>query len=114
MNAVILALLVAIRAVESSDGTDPNARGNELQITSVCVADVNRIYGTSYTMSDVQTREKAEEIATKYLSYWGARKSPSPTAETYARIWHRGPSKWRDEKGEIYWERVKTVLEGER
>lgn len=50
MNTAILALLVALRAAESTNGIDPRAYGNELQITPICVADVNRIYGMSYTI----------------------------------------------------------------
>lgn len=43
MNTAILALLVALCAVESTNGIDPRAGGNELQIMPICVADVNRI-----------------------------------------------------------------------
>ena len=110
MKEVILVLLTAIRAVESSNGADPNANGNDLQITPICVQDVNRIYGTSYTMADVRDRRRSEEIAVLYLSYWGPRKSARPTAETFARIWHRGPNDWRDRRGTVYWRKVRQHL----
>lgn len=110
MKASILALLVALRAVESANGLDPRAGGNDLQITQICVADVNRIYGTAYTMRDVVDRRRSEEIAVLYLSYWGQRCNPHPDAETFARIWHRGPSKWRDAKGAVYWKKVKRNI----
>jgi len=110
MKETILALLVAIRAVESANGLDPKAGGNDLQITPVCIRDVNRIYGTSYRMQDVRDRRRSEEIAVLYLSYWAPRKSGSPTEEVYARIWHRGPSKWRDRKGSEYWRKVKSKM----
>lgn len=110
MNSVILSLLIAIRAVESTGGSDPRACGNDLQITPVCIMDVNRIYGTSYTMEDVTDRRRSEEIAVLYLSYWGPRKSSNPDEETFARIWHRGPSKWRDEKGDAYWRKVRRHI----
>lgn len=109
-KASILALLVALRDVESTNGIDPRAGGNELQITPICVADVNRIYGTSYTIEDAKDRRRSEEIAVLYLSYWGPRCNPHPDAETFARIWHRGPSKWRDAKGAVYWKKVKRNL----
>lgn len=110
MKETILALLVALRAVESANGVDPRAGGNELQITPICVRDVNRIYGTSYTMADVRDRRRSEEIAVLYLSYWGPRCGRSPDAETFARIWNRGPSRWMDGKGALYWKKVRRKM----
>ena len=110
MKSAIMALLVAIRAVESTNGLDPRAMGNDLQITPICVKDVNRIYGTSYTMKDVYDRRMSEEIAVMYLSYWGPRCSANPTSETFARIWNRGPSKWKDAKGTVYWQKVRRHM----
>ena len=112
--STILTLLVAIRAVESSSGIDPKAGGNDLQITPICIRDVNRIYGTGYRMPDATDRRRSEEIAVLYLSYWGAKCSANPTEETYARIWHRGPSKWKDAKGAAYWCKVKRHIEKQR
>ena len=110
MKPLILALLTAIRAVESTNGLDPNAGGNDLQITPICVRDVNRIYGTSYTMEDVTDRRRSEEIAVLYLSYWGPRCKPNPDEEALARIWNRGPSKWKDAKGKAYWNKVRRHI----
>ena len=110
MKETILAILMALRAVESTSGIDPRANGNDLQITPICVRDVNRVYHTTYTMSDVTDRRRSEEIAVLYLSYWGPRCTTNPTEETFARIWHRGPSKWRDAKGAVYWRKVKRNL----
>ena len=110
MKTAILAILVAIRAVESTNGLDPRAMGHDLQITPICVKDVNRIYGTLYTMRDVYDKRRSEEIAVLYLSYWGPRCSPNPDAETFARIWNRGPSKWRDAKGTSYWKKVRRHM----
>ncbi len=112
VKSALLALLVALRAVESTSGLDPRAGGNDLQITPVCVRDVNRVYGTRYTMADVGDRRRAEEIAVLYLSHWGPRCAPGgvPTAEIYARIWHRGPRNWRDAKGAAYWRKVRRHM----
>ena len=63
MKEIIIVLLTAIRAVESANGLDPRAKGNDLQITPICVRDVNRIYGTSYTLKDITDRRRSEEIA---------------------------------------------------
>lgn len=114
MKELILVLLTAIRAVESSNGLDPRANGNDLQITPICVRDVNRIYGTSYTLKDVTDRRRSEEIAILYLSYWGPRTSARPTQETLARIWHRGPTQWKDAKGSAYWSKVRRQLKGKK
>ena len=110
LKTAILSLLVAIRAVESTNGLDPRAGGNDLQITPICIRDVNRIYRTSYTMSDVTDRRRSEEIAVLYLSYWGPRCKVNPDAETFARIWHRGPRKRKDKKGSQYWQKVKKHI----
>ena len=111
MKTAILAMLVALRAVESTNGTDPRAGGNDLQITPICVRDVNRIYGTAYTMKDVTDRRRSEEIAVLYLSYWGPKCAARPDAETFARIWHRGPRKWKDAVGTAYWNKVKKHMQ---
>lgn len=110
LKTAILSLLVAIRAVESTNGLDPRAGGNDLQITPICVRDVNRIYGTSYTMSDVTDRRRSEEIAVLYLSYWGPKCKENPDAETFARIWNRGPRKWKDRNGKQYWQKVRKHI----
>lgn len=110
MKETVLAILMALRAVESTSGLDPRANGNDLQITPICVQDVNRIYHTTYTMDDVNDRRRSEEIAVLYLTYWGPRCSAKPNEETFARIWHRGPKKWRDAKGAAYWRKVKTHM----
>lgn len=114
MKELILVLLTAIRAVESANGLDPHAGGNDLQITPICVRDVNRIYGTSYTLKDVTDRRRSEEIAILYLSYWGPRTAARPTQETLARIWHRGPTHWKDAKGSAYWSKVRRKLKGKK
>ena len=111
MKETILAILMSLRAVESTSGIDPRANGNDLQIKPICVRDVNRVYHTSYTMDDVTDRRRSEEIAVLYLSYWGPRCTANPTEETFACIWHRGPSKWRDAKGAAYWRKVKRNLQ---
>lgn len=111
MNAILLSLLVALRAVESSNGTDISNGKGDYQIESICVADVNRVYGTHYRYPrDVQNRKRAEEIAILYMAYWGPRVEKNPTAETFARVFHRGPKNWNDAKGAKYWEKVRRAI----
>lgn len=111
----IIALISALRAVESSGGTNSKANGNDLQIEPVCVEDCNRIlksYGIRrrYTLSDRKDKRKSAEMAILYMTYWGDRVTKNPTAETYARIFHRGPRNWNDELGRRYWLKVKGKL----
>lgn len=68
MKTMMLVLLIALHSVESSNGLTSH---NRLQIRDICVQDVNRIYGTSYTMHDAYDKAHSEEIAILYLTYWG-------------------------------------------
>ena len=111
MHSLILTLLVALQAVESSNGLMSK---NRLQIRECCVIDVNRIYSTSYDMHDVYDKARSEEIALLYLSYWGekyqAKTSRKPTHEVYARIWNGGPDGWKKRSTLKYWKKVKKEL----
>jgi len=117
MTQTILALLIALRAVESTNGLDPRANGNDYQITRVCVQDVNRIYGTRYRWPrDVRDRETAENIVFMYLSYYGIvykmETGRVPTREVLAKIYHLGYEGFKrgDKRGAAYWRKVKKVI----
>ena len=91
----IMTLLIAIRVVESTDGLDVRAEGNNYQITRTCVEDVNRIYKTRYRWpEDVRDEETAQNIAFLYLSYYAdvyrRETGRVPSKETLARIYNRG------------------------
>ena len=103
----LLELIKAIRAVESSNGMTSR---NELQITPICIEDVNRLYGTHYRMLDAWDRAKSEEIAILYLSYWASKANAPKTAELYARIWNGGPNGWKKQSTLKYWNKVKKQL----
>ena len=95
MTETIMALLIAIRVVESTDGLDVRADGNNYQITRVCVEDVNRIYGTRYRYpADVRDEETAQNIAFLYLAYYAdvyrREHGRVPSKDTLARIYNRG------------------------
>lgn len=95
MTETILALLIAIKGVESAGGMDPKANGNNYQITSVCVRDVNQKYGLSYRWpDDVRNDDTARDIAMLYLCYYGMvykeRTGRVPSTDILARIWNRG------------------------
>lgn len=107
----LLVLLTALRAIESSNGA---ASRNQLQIREVCVRDVNRIYGTSYSMKDAYDVRRSHEIAELYLEYWTGeyRKKTGLTAgyEQYARIWNGGPDGWKKRATLPYWRKVSREL----
>lgn len=107
LKSKILELLLAIRAVESANGT---LSKNELQITKICIDDVNRLYGTSYTMLDALDKRRSEEIAVLYLSYWAWKSKQPLTAELCARIWNGGPNGWKKQCTVKYWHKVKREL----
>jgi len=116
MTETILALLVAIRVVESTDGLDLKAKGNDYQITSVCVQDVNRIYRTNYKWpEDVRDRETAENIILLYLTYYGMQYQKDygrvPTAKVLAKIYHLGYEGFQrgGKRGEKYWGKIKEA-----
>lgn len=103
----LLELIKAIRAVESSNGVTSR---NELQITPICIRDVNRLYGTHYSVADVLDKAKSEEIALLYLSYWADKAAMPKTAELYARIWNGGPNGWKKPSTLSYWHKVRKHL----
>jgi hypothetical protein len=103
----ILPLLKTLRAVESSNGATSR---NELQITKICVDDVNRIYGTKYKMLDAFDKRRSEEIAVLYLTYWAEQSRQQFTPELFARIWNGGPDGWKKSCTLPYWRRVKLQL----
>ena len=91
----IMTLLIAIRVVESTDGLDVRAEGNNYQLTRVCVEDVNRIYHTRYEWPrDVRDEETAQNIAFLYLAYYAdvyrREHGRVPSKDTLARIYNRG------------------------
>lgn len=111
MKTLLLILIVVIRGVESSNGL---ASANQLQIREICVQDVNRIYGTSYTMQDAYDYRKSREIAELYLTYWGEayrrKTGRPPDYETFARIWNGGPNGWKKPSTLEYWKKVRRGI----
>lgn len=120
MTKLILTLLCAIHGVESSYSRNQRMGDDgPLQITSVCLKDVNRICRKNgckirFKPEDRKDLGKSREIALVYLSYWGplcAEKYGKPMdEELLARLWHRGPTRMYDEYGNRYWENVKKEL----
>lgn len=115
-------ILPFLMIVESNN--DPYAIGkNEdlgiLQITPIVVEDVNRLYGTCYEHRDCFDHDISVDIATKYLSTYGARyeqlTKKTITLEVLARIHNGGPNGWMKESTISYWDKVKKqIIENEK
>lgn len=115
LNDFIQALIkVESGGNDKAVGDNGKAKGC-LQIWDVVIQDVNRVYGTTYKHDDAFVREKAIDIATKYLNHWGKyykKMTGKPlTYEVLARIWNGGgPSGWKKDSTISYWTKVKNVL----
>lgn len=109
-------LVKALIQVESSGRDhvtgDGGAAVGPLQIHAAMVADVNSLYGTTYTHRDMFNRKKAVDVCLKYLAYYGSAKrlGRQPTLEDHARIWNGGPSGWKRKATEGYWAKVRRHL----
>ena len=109
-------LLGALIQVESS-GND-KAIGDSgkavgcLQIRKEVIKDVNRVYGTSYKMSDRTNRAKSKEICKKYISIYATTKrlGRNVTNEDMARIWNGGPNGYKKNATKKYWDKVANEI----
>lgn len=119
MKELILLLIPALCQVESSN--NPLAIGDNgkavgiLQIHPILIEDVNRIYGTKYTLEDRKDPAISKLICQQYLTYWGKRyklnTGKEPGLEVLAKIWNAGPNGWKKPVTEKYWHKVLKELE---
>lgn len=112
-------LFRAIAQVESDNGlTSPNV----YQITSVYVRDMQRVYPTmKFIQMDVYDREQSKTMMFCYWKHYGYKFCVDTGSmidyEVLAKMHHLGGRyfKKRDketiEQGEIYWRKVKGVME---
>lgn len=117
MSRLILILLPVLIAVESGGDWGKVGEAGErggLQITTICVEDVNRIYGTSFTADDAWDPGSAKAICVAYLHHWGGelrkKEGRDPTLEDLARIWNKGPNGYKDPRSLDYWRKVRVRL----
>ena len=115
----IMTLLIAIRVVESTDGLDVRAEGNNYQLTPVCVRDVNRVYHTRYRYpDDVRDEEAAQNIAFLYLAYYAdvyrREHGKLPSKDTLARIYNRGYRGAMRGEGKAYAAKVRKAAKKAR
>jgi hypothetical protein len=85
-------------------GDDGQAFG-PLQIHRVVLSDVNRWYGTRYTVEDIKDIAKAKQVARLYISKWlDANKD-----EIAARIFNGGPRGWEKQATRDYWAKIERA-----
>jgi len=120
------ALWVGQVAVESGGDTgaynEREGAAGIVQIRPQCLADANRIaerlgLDVRFTAEDRFDAAKSRQIWDVYLKFWGeqytAETGLAPTDEVYARIWNGGPTGWRKETTQQYWQRVRDAMEAE-
>jgi hypothetical protein len=117
---VTAALILAIQGAESQDRGDAiyGDQGRShgvLQIQRGVIHDVNKVYGTRYTLRDAHDQSKARKVCALYLQHWGrryqAKTGRAPTPEVLARIWNGGPRGYQRSTTYKYWiDRVRPRL----
>ena len=115
MTALISAILAYLVSVES--GGNPAAVGDRgravglYQIHPIYVADVNRIAGARYTLSDRTDPAKSREMVVIYLRHYGERyeriTGKKATLEVLAAIHNGGPNGWKKPKSTEYAKKMK-------
>lgn len=121
-NMISDKLIDALIVVESGGRSDLVGSLGEvgvLQILQPCIDDVNRVYGTDYTLDDAKDETTAREICRNYLNYWGKhykkKTGLEPTDEILSKIWNGGPNGWK-KRGRAalnvanYWRKVSAAM----
>lgn len=119
MESIIAMLISALMIVESDGRADAIGDSGRavgiLQITPVCVQDINRFAKTQYTIEDRADEKKSIEMCWRYLYHYGNKYKRDtgyePTAETLARIWNGGPNGYNDARTRRYWAKVQAELQ---
>ena len=118
MDSLILCLIPLLIQVESggqNDAVGDNGRAvGCLQMWEICVDDVNRISGRSYTYEDRLSRTKSVEMVTIYLTHYGKHYERTTgkkvTMEILARNYNGNPvNGYKNPKTLIYWAKVQKA-----
>lgn len=111
-------LINALIKVESSGrakvvGDNGKANG-QLQVWKAVVKDVNTIYNTKYSHTDMFDKDKSKDVCKKYLIHYGKQyekdTGKKPDEKVYARIWNGGPRGYIKKSTVKYWEKVSKYL----
>jgi hypothetical protein len=114
MNAWNHPLFAAMRQVESFNGKKPvgdQGRSRGVYHIQACyIDDVNRVYGTRFTLAYRDDPVKSHRIVRLYLAHYGqvyTQATGKPvTCEVLARIHNGGPNGWRKPTTVKHWRRV--------
>jgi hypothetical protein len=107
-----------IMAIETGGHPSPNhAKGDAgelgcVQITKICVDDINRIIGhKEYDYKDRTCPIKSKYMMRVYLDHWGSRyerlTGKEATDGILARIWNGGANGWKSQSTIRYLEKYK-------
>ena len=117
MTNILNILIVALISIESSGNNsaigDNGLAAGCLQIHSIMVRDVNRIFGKHYTLLDRYNRRKSVQMCKIYLRHYctAKRLGHKPTMQDMARCWNGGPNGYKKKCSLAYWFKVKKEIE---
>ena len=96
-NSILAAALMMIETGNRPLVGDHGRAIGPLQVHAEAVQDVNRRFGTRYTLRDMMDRTKAAAVLDRYLWIYAqpSRLSRAVTDVDRARIWNGGPEGWR-------------------
>nr|BAR33780.1 lysozyme [uncultured Mediterranean phage uvMED] len=111
---ILLAVLIMMESSGDSLAIGDDGRSvGILQIGTMVVDDVNRVYQTKYTYEDRYKANVSKDLCRWYLSWYGRAKrigeEKHNTYEAYARIWNGGPDGWKKESTQKYWDKFQRV-----
>ena len=108
-------LLIYLLILIESGGNDSAVGDNGLavgclQIHPILVEDINRIYGTNYTLDDRYLRSKSIEMFALFHQHYTTKKrlGYEPTAMDFARNWNGGGNGYKKIATLPYWNKVIT------
>ena len=121
MNIPTILLMAMIQVESHGDNKaigDNNKAYGCLQIQQAYIDDVNKVYGTKYTIYHAFERVLAVDITCKYLKFYGdyyeRHEGKKATFEILARIHNGGPYGWLNPKTAKYWKKVKLEMEADK
>lgn len=97
-STMIHKIMKVLKMVESRNDhkavSPDNSYYGILQIGKICIKEVNRLYGTSYTHQDAFSVSKSEDIFIKIITagieYYRDKYNRDPSEEDIVRMWNGG------------------------
>ena len=109
INIAWTILLTAVAMVESGENINAYNQGENaiglLQIRQPAVDDLNRLWKTSYKLTDFYDPILAQRAFKSYGKMYGAK-----TAKEYCVIWNGGPRGCEKKTTETYWVKVQQAI----